>query len=116
MGPKRYVTYTYAVAVFVSILEDHSNARSMHSLVGKLAEGSYSNVLELTKITTAYQVICQDKFMQTFGCAFYNFNKELSACHFADLLEGSITDKPGDLANWNIYRLEKFSIEDKDEF
>ena len=72
----------------------------MHSMAAKVGKGAYSNALELTKMTLVSKALCQANCMLTLGCVLYNFNDELSACHFADPLHGSITDKLGDMENW----------------
>ena len=99
-----------------SISGDPSNARSMQSKSIKVSESSYSTVLELTEMKTASKLRCQAKCMQTFGCVFYNFNKKLSACHFADPLGGSDREKPEDLTGWSLYQIETLSIDGHDEF
>ena len=81
-----------------------------------MVEDTYSNVLELSKMVAQTWVNCQGKCSQTWGCVFYNYNKKLSACHFADPLGGSVTDKPRDLTGWSIYKIDKLSINGNDEF
>ena len=76
----------------------------------KVGEGGYSKVLEITKMTPASLVRCQAKCMQTWGCVYYNYHKKLSACHFADPLDGSVTDKPGSLSDWSIYKIDQLWI------
>ena len=95
---------------------DHSDVRSMQSQSIKVSDNSYSNVLELTEIRTASQGRCQAQCMQIFGCVFYNYNKNLSACHFADPLGGSDSEKPEVLIGWNLYKIETLSINGYDEF
>ena len=97
-------------ALLFHITEGNINARSRHSMATKVAEDSYSNVLELTEMTTGWQSECHTKCIQTWGCVFYNYNKKLSACHFADPLGGRVTDKTEDLAGWSIYKVETLSF------
>ena len=82
----------------------------------KVTDNSYSTVLELTEVTNAPKTKCHMKCMQTWGCVFYNYNKKLSACHFADPLGGSNHEKPDDLTGWSIWKIEKLTIDGHDEF
>ena len=98
------------------VLEGQRDASSVQAKASKVIEGSYSNVLELSKVTSVSKIRCLVKCMQTFGCVFYNYNKKLSACDFADPLGGSVNDKTEHLAHWSLYKLETLSINGDDEF
>ena len=96
--------------------DTNGDVQSLHSQGLIVAEDSYSNILEITKITTASRIKCQATCVQSFGCTFYNFNKKLSACHIADPQRGSMTEKPGDLVHWKLYKIEQLSLNGHDEF
>ena len=78
----------------------------MDAKASLVAEESYSRVMNVTKLATQANIWCRKTCTQTPGCLYYNFKKQLSACHFADPLSGSKAEHLENLANWKIYKVE----------